>query len=304
MNRFTLQQLSYLSGLPDKTITFWNKKYNVFQFSEIVDLKHNKFSGEDLQRLLNVATLFHFDKKYTLDKICVWENEMLQTKIEVELMSNLISKKLNEDVISQLISSCLTYNEARFNLIIDTALKKLDYKDFYYFIIYPFLIRIYEMFQASDEKPVQFYYMKNLLKRKFYHLIDKEPLMITKQNKVLLFLPEKEFNEIGILFVNLMLRQKGFQTFYIGCDQKVKTILQAIQDIQPQLILTYFPTSENLSSYTNAFDSLKEHINNVIVLATPSNILSIKNNQCIKISSVEEFDAKMEELEHKKTELV
>ena len=304
MNRFTLQQLSYLSGLPEKTITFWNKKYNVFQLTEVVDLKNNKFSGEDLQRLLNIATLFHLDKKYALEDICSWENERLQTKIEIELMSDLISKKLNEDVISQLISSCLTYNEIRFNLIIDTALKKLNYKDFYYLIIYPFLIRIYDMFQGSDEKPVQFFYMKNLLKRKFYHLIDKEPLMITKQNKVLLFLPENEFNEIGILFANLMLRQKGYRTYYIGCDQKESTILQAVQDIEPDLILTYFPTTENLSNYNKTFDYLEDYIEKIMILATPSNIVAIKNKRCIKVSSVDEFNNKLEELEHKKTELV
>lgn len=304
MNRFTLQQLSYLSGLPDKTITFWNKKYNVFQLNGVVDLKSTKFSGEDLQRLLNIATLFHLDKKYALENICSWENDTLQTKIEIELMSNLISKKLNEDVISQLISSCLTYNEIRFNLIIDTALKKLSYKDFYYLIIYPFLIRIYDMFKAADEKPVQFFYMKNLLKRKFYHLIDKEPLMITKQNKVLLFLPKNEFNEIGILFANLMLRQNGYRTFYIGCDQKENTILQAVQDIEPDLILTYLPTTENLSNYIKTFEYLNDYIKKVMILATPSNIVEIKNIKCIKVSSVDEFDHKLEELENKKTELV
>ena len=28
MDRFTLNQLSFLSGLPQQTISFWDKKYN------------------------------------------------------------------------------------------------------------------------------------------------------------------------------------------------------------------------------------------------------------------------------------
>ena len=303
MNRFTLNQLSYLSGIPDKTITFWIKRYNVFPNTSNESTKDLKFSTEDLNRLINISTLFHLDKKYPLETICTWNDDQLQVKIEIELMGNLISKKLNEDVINQLITSCLTYNEKRFNLIIDIALKKLKLSDFYYLIIYPFLLRIYEMFQGSDDKPVQFYYMKNLLKRKFYHLIDIEATMIEKKSKILLFLPEKEFNEIGLLFAHLLLKQKGFETFYIGFNQNENTIKQAIDDIEPDLLLTYFPTSENLKSYNDAFIYLEDHLDKLLLLATPKNMKLIKNNQCKKISSVEGLNEILIELENKKTEL-
>lgn len=152
MNRFTLNQLSYLSGIPDKTIIFWIKRYNVFSDVTKETANEVKYSVNHLNRLINISTLFHLDKKYALETICHWEDEQLQIKNEIELMGNLISKKLNEDVINQLVSSSLTYNEKRFNLIIDTALKKLTLSDFYNFIIYPFLLRIYDMFQGSDEK--------------------------------------------------------------------------------------------------------------------------------------------------------
>ncbi|WP_322969612.1 MerR family transcriptional regulator [Faecalibacter sp. LW9] len=303
MNRFTLNQLSYLSGIPDKTIIFWIKRYNVFSDVTKETANEVKYSVNHLNRLINISTLFHLDKKYALETICHWEDEQLQIKNEIELMGNLISKKLNEDVINQLVSSSLTYNEKRFNLIIDTALKKLTLSDFYNFIIYPFLLRIYDMFQGSDEKPVQFYYMKNLLKRKFYHLINLEASVVDKKCKVLLFLPENEFNEIGILFANLLLKQNGFETYYIGFNQNERTIKQAILDLKPDLLLTYLPTNENIKSYTEAFDYLADHLENLLVLATPKNMKYIKTNKGLKADSVEGLNQILEQIEHKKTEL-
>lgn len=226
MDRFTLNQLSFLSGLPQQTISFWNKKYNALGNQ---DLKE-KYSTDDLNRILNISTLFHLNKKYDLQSICLWDNSVLATKVEIELLTNFIH---DEDVINQLVASCLTYNETRFNLIIDITLKKISMIKFYEEILYPFLLRIYSTFSDKHEKPVQFFYMKNLLKRKFYSLIDKKSGYVDKTNTVLLFLPEHEFNEIGLLFCNLILIEMGYRTYYIGPNQQIKAIEQAIKDLNP-----------------------------------------------------------------------
>ena len=121
MNRFTLNQLSFLSGLPQQTILFWNKKYNALGYKD--ENFKDKYSTDDLHRILNISTLFHLNKKYDLQTICLWENTTLATKVEIELLTNFIH---HEDVINQLVASCLTYNEKRFNLIIDITLLFLD----------------------------------------------------------------------------------------------------------------------------------------------------------------------------------
>ncbi|RLZ11433.1 MerR family transcriptional regulator [Faecalibacter macacae] len=41
MKRYTIDQLSHLSGLPDTTILFWHKKYNVFP--DIIPTKDRRF---------------------------------------------------------------------------------------------------------------------------------------------------------------------------------------------------------------------------------------------------------------------
>lgn len=304
MHRFTIDQLSYLSGLPDKTIQFWNKKYNIFQDDNTLNNKEFKYNTEHLNRLLNIATLFHLDKKYALENICTLDNESLQVKVEIELMSNLIRKNLNEDIINQLVASCLTYNETRFNLIIDSAIKKLSINDFYNYILYPFLLRIYETFQAADEKPVQFFYMKNLLKRKFYYLIECAPNFVDKKCKALLFLPKGEVNEIGLLFCNLILKNHGFQTYYIGGNQTLTAIKQAVTDLTPDLMITFIPSNDYIESYNATIAELDYELENFFILGMKSNLAKIKNKECQKISTLEQLHQLLENIEQKKAELL
>ncbi|MBQ0148497.1 MAG: MerR family transcriptional regulator [Flavobacteriaceae bacterium] len=303
MNRFTINQLSYLSGLPDKTILFWKKKYNAFQDCNLENKPDFKYNTEHLNRLLNISTLFHLDKKYDLQSICQLDNDTLQVKVEIELMSNLIKKNLNEDIINQLVASCLTYNETRFNLIIDSAIKKLTISDFYNFILYPFLMRIYETFQANEEKPVQFFYMKSLLKRKFHYLIECSPNFVDKKSKVLLFLPHGEVNEIGLLFCNLILKNHGFQTFYIGSNQTITAVQQAIDDISPDLIISFIPNNDNIKSYNATLESITFDLSKMMILGMDSNLKNIKNTECTKISKLEEFHIILDEYEQKKAEV-
>lgn len=301
MNRFSIEQLSYLSRLPDKTISYWSKKYNVFQLHE-KEIK-NQFSSNDLHRILNIATLFHLNSKYKIEEICTWEDEKLQTKVEIELLTDLIKKETNEDIINQLVASCLTYNETRFNFIINTTIKKLSRKEFYEFVLYPFLYRIYDVIKDEHEKPVQFYYMKNLLKRKFYALIDGAAYYINKKNNALLFLPEGEFNEIGLLFSNLILLEKGFQTFYIGPNQSINSIELAIKDLNPDLLITYIPTNENSKIYDEYINELNHHKEKMILIGTEASLGSIKDKEIKKIFDLNHLYDELENQESIKMEL-
>lgn len=300
MKRYTIDQLSHLSGLPDTTILFWHKKYNVFP--DIIPTKDRtfKYNTNHLYRLLNIATLFHLDKKYSLEKICLLESNQLEIKVEIELLANLIKNKLNEDIINQLLAATLTYNGIKFNLIIDSALKKLTTQDFYKFVMYPFLVRIFETFHFIKEFPVQFYYMMNLLERKLHHLIHNTASVYDKNKTILLYLPENELYEIGLLFANLLLKERGYRTFYIGANQNVKSIKQFIEDVNPDIILSFDTNSANYKSYLKIFEAFPEEIDKFYLIGRQITIEKYKIPRKQKFYNIDEFNIFFEELELKK----
>ena len=301
MKRYTIDQLSQLSGLPDTTILFWHKKYNVFPDIAPTKEKDFKYNTNHLFRLLNIATLFHLDKKYALEKISILDSNELEMKVEIELLSNLIKNKLNEDIINQLLASTITYNGAKFNSIIDSALRKLSIYDFYDFVMYPFLVRIFESFKHQKDIPVQFFFMINILERKLHYLIHNSASVYDKKEIILLYLPENESYEIGLLFANLLLKKRGYHTYYIGANQTINSIKQFIEDINPDMILSFDANSANYKSYVNTFEAFEEHIDKFYLLGREITIEKYKIPRNQKFYSINEFEVFFEELELKKT---
>jgi len=302
MRRLTINQLSYLSNLPEQTILYWHKKMNIFP--DILPTKdvNFKYNTTHLNRLLNVATLFHFDKKYTLEDLTILTDAELDLKVNIELMSNLISKKYNDDIINQLIASCMVYDEDRFNLIMNSSIKKLSQDDFFENVLYPLIRRIYESLYDEVEKPVQFFYIENLLKRKVYSIIDHSVFPIQRQSKFILFLSQDECSEIGLLFCYLIMLHKGFKTIYIGTNQNSTLIKQAIDDLQPDAIFTFVSSPKNLKPFNELINELDDYSEKLFVIGNEKSLKPFKNNSIKKIHDITEFQQELEHLETKKTD--
>ena len=291
---YTITQLSNISGLPETTISFWQKKYNVFPDLSLTKIKSQEYSNNHLKRLLNIASLFNTNKKYKLEVIGSWEDEELETKIEIEILSNLIKKKLNEDIIHQLITSTITYDDDRFNLIIDASLKKLSAEDFYKYVLYPFLVRVFDFFDSTKDIPVQFYFIINILEQKLHFLIQTTATLNLKKERILLILPEKEYYEIGLLFTNLLLKQLGYKTYYIGANQPNERIKQAKEDLNIDMIITFDSNSRNYKSYDQFFNFFEDEIDKIFIIGREITISKYKIPRKQKFYTIDEFNAYFE----------
>ena len=54
----------------------------------------------------------------------------------------------------------------------------------------------------------------------------------------LLFLPEDELHEIGLLFANYLLRCKGYKTFYLGQSVPLKDVEEVFHQLNPDYLFT------------------------------------------------------------------
>ena len=170
--------------------------------------------------------------------------------------------------------------------------------------MYPFLVRIFETFHFIKEFPVQFYYMMNLLERKLHHLIHNTASVYDKNKTILLYLPENELYEIGLLFANLLLKERGYRTFYIGANQNVKSIKQFIEDVNPDIILSFDTNSANYKSYLKIFEAFPEEIDKFYLIGREITTERYNLPREQKFYSLEEFNDLMDELvERKKQEV-
>src|SRR5690606_5895032 len=78
-------------------------------------------------------------------------------------------------------------------------------------------------------------------------------------NAFVLFLPENEIHDIGLLFTHYQLRNKGYHSIFLGESvpmESLKDILKFFDDITFISYFTVYPETENILSYTQKFHEL------------------------------------------------
>ena len=108
----------------------------------------------------------------------------------------------------------------------------------------------------------------------------------------MLFLPENEFHEIGLLFSHYLIRQSGKKVIYLGTNVPLSTLANAAKEIKPTHLL-FFLVKNNIpgdsqlliKELTKYFIKTKMHVSGNEKLISQLNIG--KNIQWLK--SVEEF---------------
>ena len=91
----------------------------------------------------------------------------------------------------------------------------------------------------------------NRLQEKIIAAIDVLPSSL-QTTTFLLFLPEDEYHELGLLYVQFLLKSKGFSILYLGANVPVQDVEYINKAKQPHffyLHLTSFPPQQSFQKY-------------------------------------------------------
>ncbi|SKB34042.1 MerR family transcriptional regulator [Daejeonella lutea] len=249
MNVFSISQLSQYSGIKPHTIRIWEQRYKALQ-PDRSEKNTRYYDGEQLRRLLNIVSLM--ETKHKVSELCAMPDEKLSTLV---LQSNDLSIHDNHEYfVSQLISAGMCYDESRFEALFEDALAKYGLESMYQMIIYPMLVRVGVMWSANVIPSVQEHFISNLVRQKILKAIDALPPAALNSNTWLLFLPEDEYHEIGLLFAAFIIRKSGHKVVYLGSSVSYEAALSAMRDINPKYLLLFlvrYNLFENINQYVN-----------------------------------------------------
>ncbi|MEO6135554.1 MAG: MerR family transcriptional regulator, partial [Ginsengibacter sp.] len=201
MNSFSISQLSQFSGVKQHTIRIWEQRYNALTPGRS-EGNTRYYDGDQLRRLLNIVNLNGAGMK--ISEIGILSDEelfALAAKLENEDNSN-----AHAYFISQLINAGLDYDEVAFEKAFSHSVEKCNIKEVYLNILYPLMVRLGIMWSSDAIPPAQEHFLSNLMKQKLFSLINSVAPSKIKSDAWLLFLPEDEFHEIGLLYANYVLR--------------------------------------------------------------------------------------------------
>ncbi|RYD77656.1 MAG: MerR family transcriptional regulator [Sphingobacteriales bacterium] len=251
---YSIADLEQLSGIQSHTIRIWERRYNALKPMRTLG-NTRLYDDFQLRKLLNIASLNQSGLK--ISKICSLANNDMERLLN-EQLSLAPEQARFEYYVSQLLKLGLAYNEIGFDKLLTNCISKFGILDAYREIIYPILVRLGLMWRKDDICPAQEHFLTNIIKKKIYAAIDRLPLSESATETWLLFLPEDEDHEIGLLFANYLLKAAGKGVFYLGSKVPLKSVKIVLQENSINKILLFVTRSKPKAQAQKYLDNLRE----------------------------------------------
>ncbi|WNW00835.1 MerR family transcriptional regulator [Tenacibaculum sp. HL-MS23] len=207
---FTIKDLENISGVKAHTIRIWEKRYDLLT-PERTDTNIRYYSSENLQKLLNVVLLYNNNNK--ISKIAQMSNDTIIVKAR-ELA---FKAAVNDEAINSFKLAMFQFDKVLFNNTYNKLLNKKTFREIFKDVFVPFLSHIGLLWQTDTLLPAHEHFISNLISQKIQ--ISTERLEYTTTNSnitYVLFLPENEIHELGLMYLNYELVLRGNMTIYLG----------------------------------------------------------------------------------------
>lgn len=236
MSAYTINDLEKLSGIKAHTIRMWEQRYNLLKPMRS-EGNQRSYDDNEMRKFLNISTLINDGAK--ISKVSKLSESEINSHIEA-IITNSESKDIQINAsINQLILAGINYNEVLFEKAFTNAVLKFGLKEAYQNVIYPMLVKIGLMWGKSDMIPTQEHFLINLIKQKLYTAIEQIPAPSQPKETWLLFLPEEEDHELGLLLSNYLIRSSNNKVIHLGQRVPYSNLKAVIDHVKPDY-LQYF----------------------------------------------------------------
>ncbi|MGC4100288.1 MerR family transcriptional regulator [Ferruginibacter sp.] len=235
MNSFTIKDLENLTGIKAHTIRIWEQRYSFIK-PERTGTNIRYYSSEELKMILNVSLLNKYGYKIShIDK-------MNEGEIKERILSLSQLEALQERIINELIQSMVDIDIEKLEMVLDKYIQAKGIEKAIVQIIFPFLERIGILWLTNHINPAQEHLVSNVIRRKLLVGIDGIVTSLKVNKTVLLFLPEGEYHELGLLFMDYLLKSRGVTTVYLGCSVPMKDLEYVVKLKKPDYLYSHLTT--------------------------------------------------------------
>ena len=280
MTTYSINDLEKITGIKAHTIRIWEKRYEIIS-PRRTSTNIRYYQDSDLKKLLNISILNRHG--FRISDIARMQSDEINEKIlEISGKSNDYESQINN-----LIVAMTELDELSFSKVLSNATLKLGFEKTVTHILYPFLDKIGILWQIGTINPAQEHFVSNLIRQKLIIAIDAQEMMLKEDSKTfLLFLPENELHELGLLFYCYMLKKNGHEVIYLGQSVPYRDLLEIMKIRHADYMLTYFVSAlttqeiqEYLQRLSGDFPSVSIYITGMQLqqanLELPSNIFAI-----------------------------
>lgn len=249
---FSIKDLENLSGIKAHTIRIWEKRYNLLE-PERTDTNIRYYSLANLQKLLNIS--FLNGNGYKISKIATMPND----KIPVIVREIAANENAKSHAINTFKLAMLNFDQSLFYNTYESLIKEKSFQEIFYEVFIPLMTEIGMLWQTDTITPAHEHFITTLIRQKI--LVNTELLQSkikTHQKRTfVLFLPDNEIHELGLMFINYEIINKGYHSIFLGSSVPISSLIDILSYYDDVTFITYFtvkPEKDHINDYLKEFN--------------------------------------------------
>ena len=247
---FSIKDLENLSGIKAHTIRIWEKRYNLLS-PERTQTNIRLYSLLSLQKLLNITLLYENGLK--ISKIAQLKNEEIPLKVR-EIIDE---KSIKNNMMNAFKLSMINFDQSLFYNTYNKLVVELSFREIFKEYFIPLLQELGYLWQSNTISTTHEHFITNLVKQKVYTNTEKVHRSEYVNNKsFVLFLPENEIHELGILYLNYELNLRGYKSIFLGQSvpiENLEPLIASNEFVEFIAYVTVEPSKEKIDKYLQKF---------------------------------------------------
>jgi MerR family transcriptional regulator, light-induced transcriptional regulator len=229
---YSIKDLELLTGVKAHTLRIWEQRYQLLE-PQRTETNIRYYSDEQAKKILKVTILYNQGVK--ISRIA----SMNETKINESIMDHELSTNHNHAYIEKMTIAMIELNDELFISTFEQCIAEYGFKETVIKIIYPFLEKLGIMWTVGDVQPAQEHFISSLIRQKLIARIDKVYDTTSRPHKrVIMFTPEGDLHELGLLFYSYVLQESGFQVIYLGQSVPLEDVLSVSKSYSCEVFVT------------------------------------------------------------------
>lgn len=227
-----MHELEKMTGILAATIRVWERRYHIIQ-AKRTGTNRRWYNDDDVRRLINISILYHSGIKISL--IAKYSESELIEKVDYVTRDSVLS----DTHIKALITAMLSYNAHAVNEILLRSVISIGFEETFSSIVFPFLKRIGIMWSTGIANTSAEHFISNILRGKLIVATDSLPSANDPNRKrVIMFLPDHELHELGLLFYAYLIKKLGHEVLYLGQATPLNALMETAEKWHCDIIVT------------------------------------------------------------------
>jgi DNA-binding transcriptional MerR regulator len=282
MGEYKIRDLEQLTGVKAHTIRIWEKRYGLLDPSR-TDSDIRLYSDEELKLLLKVSILNK--NGFKISRI----SEMTVQEIDIRINS-LHSQQVDSVYYETMLLALVEMEEEVFSKVVVDLIANHGLEVTFIEHLIPFLNKIGVMWIVGTINPAQEHFITHIIRQKLISEIDKLEFTSDKTITYILYLPENEWHELGLLFYNYVIRKSGKHTIYLGQSLPVDSLLTCIAKYHPVALVTSIVSSLDETGIVKYIGQIRTAYPDLPIFAGGYQVDLVKETLSNSIKSIDKLE--------------